>query len=704
MLRNGFWFFFFVLFCSGLMAQKPLRITCLGGSMTYGVQVANSSKNAFPVQLQYLLGNRFEVLNFGVANASLLNAGLNGYSHSHQFRQAIRSGADIFILNFGTVESAQLSTHYLASFETSYAALIQELRHSNKEARIILLKSPPAFTADTNFVHAGRIRSDINPAIERLAYRYHTEIIDLYSSFIERPDLFPDAVHPSSLGATVIAKRLYDVVRLKEDRPLFSNDRIPTIKNIQSFYGFEQIDFVFNGRACRIVKPRRVAMGHPWVWRARFWGHEPQTDIALLEKGFHLVYCDVAELYGNKESIQLWDAFYDLMQGLKLSPKVVLEAMSRGAVYAYNWALVHPERVAAIYADAPVLDLKSWPGGKGKGPGSAYDWDQFKKDYELNDSTALLFTGSPLDRTTEIIRSHYPILHVVGDADEVVPLQENTALFEKRLLEGGRAITVIHKPGIGHHPHSLPDPAPIVDFILRATGHKTNFADLPAPGAEYRSGAGWKEGADWWQQQEDINMMLLSKSTFDILFVGNSITQGIGGERPNVSYKPGKRIFDSVFAGFSYISAGISGDRTQQVLWRLQNGPLKQVSVKWIVLTIGVNNFPDDGPEEIVAGIRSSIEWIRKNKPGAKLICLGPLPAGMTPDHSFRKKYEAVHQLLKNQIPPGVIYLSVRELFILKNGAMDPALYSSDGIHLLEKGYAQWAEAIKSAMASATRN
>src|SRR6185369_6616221 len=82
---------------------------------------------------------------------------------------------------------------------------------------------------------------------------------------------------------------------------------------VSSFYGYDCADFVFKGREAKIVKPRVTAPGHPWIWRARFWGHEPQTDIALLDRGFHLVYCDASELFGNKEAIELWNKFYDLL-------------------------------------------------------------------------------------------------------------------------------------------------------------------------------------------------------------------------------------------------------------------------------------------------------------------------------------------------------------------------------------------------------
>jgi fermentation-respiration switch protein FrsA (DUF1100 family) len=139
-------------------------------------------------------------------------------------------------------------------------------------------------------------------------------------------------------------------------------------------------------------------------------------------------------------------------------------------MYICRWAAKFPHRVAGIYADAPVLDFKSWPGGKGVGKGSPQTWETFKTDFGFtSEEEALKFKGSPLDLAEKIAQIRFSMLHVVGDADDVVPVAENTGLFEKKILAAGGSIKVIHKPGISHHPHSLPNPKPIVDFILAAT-------------------------------------------------------------------------------------------------------------------------------------------------------------------------------------------------------------------------------------------
>ncbi len=156
-----------------------------------------------------------------------------------------------------------------------------------------------------------------------------------------------------------------------------------------------------------------------------------------------------------------------------LNPRSVMEGMSRGGVYVYRWAARHPDRIAAVYADAPVLDMKSWPGGKGNGVGSTEDWQRFKIAFGLiDDAAAMAFRGNPVDLVGKIVEGGYPMLHVVGDADTVVPITENTTVFAQRAHAAGGFIEVIHKPDVGHHPHSLQNPQPIVEFVLKAMCRK----------------------------------------------------------------------------------------------------------------------------------------------------------------------------------------------------------------------------------------
>ena len=252
------------------------------------------------------------------------------------------------------------------------------------------------------------------------------------------------------------------VLLLTVTTSLFGQDKI--------FKEYETKEFTLKGRSAKIICPERTNKERYWIWRARFWGHEPQLDKALLEEGFHVVYIDVAGLFGNNEAVNLWNDYYDyLIDNYQLNSKVVLEGMSRGGLIIYNWAAQNTGKVACIYADAPVCDIKSWPGGLYQGNGSPSDWQACLMAYNLDENSVMEFEGIPIYNAIKVAKANIPVIHVCGDADKVVPYEENTIILARNFKEAGGDIELIVKKGVGHHPHSLKDPTPILDFILKNT-------------------------------------------------------------------------------------------------------------------------------------------------------------------------------------------------------------------------------------------
>ena len=222
-----------------------------------------------------------------------------------------------------------------------------------------------------------------------------------------------------------------------------------------TWHGYDM--FEDGGR--KVVVPKIVAKGRPWVWRARFWGHWPFFDEAMLGKGYHVVYCNVSGKLGNPDAVELWNAFYkSLTEDHGFARKPILEGMSRGGLIIYHWAIENPDKVSAIYGDAPVMNLASWPGWPSNLLRHAYP---FESEEELN-----AYTGNPIDHLEPLAEAGVPIIHIVGDADQTVPVAENTAIAEKRYKEMGGVFEVIHKKDVGHK-HGLPndDPAPLVKFM-----------------------------------------------------------------------------------------------------------------------------------------------------------------------------------------------------------------------------------------------
>lgn len=177
-------------------------------------------------------------------------------------------------------------------------------------------------------------------------------------------------------------------------------------------------------RRCVLVVPKESAPGRPWSWRGRYFDHEPQAEIELLKRGFHVAFV-------QSDEIEHWDAWYGfLVEKHGLSPKPAFVGMSGGGRNAFTWATKYPDRVSCIYADNPLIARES------------------------------------LMKLDQLVEHDVPLLHICGSLD---PLSGNHTLPIESLYHhlGGR-ISVLIKDGTGHHPHSLRDPTLIADFITRS--------------------------------------------------------------------------------------------------------------------------------------------------------------------------------------------------------------------------------------------
>jgi lysophospholipase L1-like esterase/dienelactone hydrolase len=461
-----------VLMFTRLSAKaQNIKVVCIGASITYGARIENRDKNSYPAQLQAMLGMSYTVYNYGVSGCTLLKKGDRPYWATKQYQEALAMNPDVVVIDLGGNDSKLINRIYIDDFEQDYRDFIRSFSQLPSQPRIILLSAMPSFVRDTTGIWDQAITKKINPRIQNVAFSEKKELIDMHSPFVNKESIMPDKIHPDKEGATIMAKTIYTNLVKKRDKAydITSAFEFPIKKS--SFYGYECIDFSFKGRSCKIVKPKLTAKGHPWVWRARFWGHEPQTDIALLQNGFHIVYCDVAELLGNPEAIAAWDNYYSLLRKAGLGKKAVMEGMSRGGIYVFNWAAANPDKVAGVYVDNPLLNISAWASAMFKASNEKNPMlKAFVADYGLKDEEDIrAFKKNPVDQVKQIAKGRYPILIVCADADEDVSPRENTLLFEQRIKGAKGNITVIHKPGFKHHPHSLPNPEPIVEFILKTT-------------------------------------------------------------------------------------------------------------------------------------------------------------------------------------------------------------------------------------------
>lgn len=235
-----------------------------------------------------------------------------------------------------------------------------------------------------------------------------------------------------------------------------------------TWHGFVRYDFEVAGKPVLVVVPRVPAPGKPWVWHGEFFGHKPESDIALAGRGFHIVHMAIPNQFGSPQAVELWNELHrELTAKHGLSKRAALVGVSRGGLYCYNWAARHPDKVACVFCDAPVCDLHSWPGGKGKGTGNAAEFVRLKEVYgTASDDELFAKALNPIDHLEPLAKAKVPLLHVYGDADTGVPWQENTGVLAERYRRLGGEISLIAKPGVGHV-HGLDDTTPIIEFIER---------------------------------------------------------------------------------------------------------------------------------------------------------------------------------------------------------------------------------------------
>ena len=675
-------------------AQK-IKVACVGNSITYGAYVINREKNNYPAQLQAYLGDKYEVKNFGVSATTALYKGLYPYVDTEKYRESLEYNPDIVIIKLGTNDANERNDAYRSTFPKDYRRLVDEYLNLPSHPQVILLTPVHCFLPSNQ---DEVIKAEIIPVIEQTAYERNLDIVNLHNLFGDEwiEFLMPDKLHPSNIGAGMLAQKIYQYIAVeKHDVDIIKNFPLKPVKEF-NFHGYKGYEYDNNGVKYYIVKPHHTAKGNPWIWRARFWGHEPQVDIDLLEQGFHLTYCDVAELFGSPKAVERWDEFYALAVKAGLNQKAVLEGMSRGGLIIYNWAAKNPKKVACIYGDAPVMDIKSWP----------LNWgdclDENKRSMSLlleaygfaNAEEAMAWNKNPLNHARKLAKAKIPMIHVVGDIDEGVPVAENTAIFEREVAKYGHSVHVIHKPNVGHHPHSLNNPEKIVSFILKATGYKKNMCVYPVPGNEYRSAAGWSEGAEWYAVARDIEATLEGRK-LKLLMLGNSITQGLGGERQRITSRAGQQAMDEAIGKGAWENAGISGDRTQHLLWRLKNCNYNRCSPEVAVITIGINNInAGDEAKDVAEGIVACAEEARRQMPDTRIILLGLLPAGKPANAWMRRACDEVHAHLKRANIKDVEYINPTSWFTLDNGELNTALYSKDNLHLSTEGYKVWSKKI----------
>jgi sialate O-acetylesterase len=204
----------FVCWTISSAQQQRIKVACVGNSITYGTGLSDRLVQSYPVQLQKMLGNRYEVGNFGKPGATLLNQGHRPYTRQEEYQKALDFAGDIVVIHLGINDTDPRNwPNYRDFFVKDYLNLIDTFRKANPGARIIIARMTPIADRHPRFQSGTRDwHGEIQTAIEAVARYAGVQLIDFYEPLYPYPFLLPDAVHPTAEGAAIMAKTVYSAI------------------------------------------------------------------------------------------------------------------------------------------------------------------------------------------------------------------------------------------------------------------------------------------------------------------------------------------------------------------------------------------------------------------------------------------------------------------------------------------------------------
>ncbi len=201
---------------SAKAADVPLRVACVGDSITFGAHLKNPQLESYPAVLGQMLGAGFDVRNFGVGGATLLKKGDKPYFKQSDYTNSLAYKPDIVVILLGTNDSkhrgagslnsdnAVNNWQYKENFVSDYEYLISQFRSANPDVRVFVGLPTPCFPGSWG-INNSTIQKEIIPLIREVSFKTKAKIIDLISPLAGRRELFPDTVHPNAEGAKLIA-------------------------------------------------------------------------------------------------------------------------------------------------------------------------------------------------------------------------------------------------------------------------------------------------------------------------------------------------------------------------------------------------------------------------------------------------------------------------------------------------------------------
>ncbi len=236
---------------------------------------------------------------------------------------------------------------------------------------------------------------------------------------------------------------------------------------MEDYKGYKKETVSVCGRRAYIIHPNITPTGK-WAMKTEYFEAFPAVQLKLLELGYYVAYIEnKTRWYVEEDNDAKAELAEYMIKTYNVSPKSVIIGMSCGGMQGIYFGSKYPQYVSCMYLDAPVVNLLSCPFNVGRAPREQKWLDEYTNSTGLTLRDLLSYRNHPLDRIDDLIKNKIPVILICGDSDTVVPYEENGKLLNDKYVKSGVPVKTIVKQGCNHHPHSLEDNTPIIDFILK---------------------------------------------------------------------------------------------------------------------------------------------------------------------------------------------------------------------------------------------
>ena len=170
----------------GVVAQdKPVKVACIGASITYGYSIPDREHNSYPAQLKKMLGDKYQVANYGVSGTTMLRKGNSPYWKTKQYQAALASNPDVVFIDLGGNDAKLQNRPFYGEFEQDAFDLVQSFAQLPSHPRVVLMEAMPSWVTDTTGIWDPVIVKKINPHLQNVAYTHNLELLDMDAEHME---------------------------------------------------------------------------------------------------------------------------------------------------------------------------------------------------------------------------------------------------------------------------------------------------------------------------------------------------------------------------------------------------------------------------------------------------------------------------------------------------------------------------------------